>query len=74
MSEYTIFLIGGQFDMTKMKVLGRRERIELMEAPSDLSLSRTLGPESEPVMCNILTYRLVGDTPKGVLIYEIEDK
>ena len=65
-------LIGGYFDVTSLSVSSKLGVITMIE-PRSPRLPPAIGDtHGENFVYRDLNYRLVGETPKGVLIYEFE--
>lgn len=69
--SYEAIFIGGAFDMTKQKLTNKRERVFFYE-PAELRHEYMIKENQEMVPCKKLSYRLNGETRRGVLVYEIE--
>ena len=70
MNNYTAVFIGGEYDMMKRKLDRKIDRVDMPELPRALSFSQE--PPKMAQLCNVLSYILVGETPSGVLIYELK--
>lgn len=72
--NYIAVLIGGHFDLTKLRVDNKRVYIEMMEPPKETDWRNPYipGRDSLELTCKVLTYKLTHQTPKGVLVYEFE--
>ena len=68
---YNAYFIGGPFDLTKRILNKELHEVDFFEPLKDVSLLPSyLAPE--PLVCNVLRYRLISKTRSGCLIYELE--
>jgi len=72
MEQLQAIFLGGYFDMTKKMVSSKMDTVNFMEPPKDLKITNYDDTKGKTATCNILIYRLVSETPKGALIYEID--
>ena len=70
-NDYRAILVGGDFHLTSL-ILQHRVTSVSMYKPHDIR-SLYQREEQAPVACSELTYVLVADTPKGVLVYELQN-
>ena len=65
-------LIGGSFDLTKMTILHDMKYIR-MHKPIHLKTVAFYSDKTTSVNCEELVYRLICESPNGVLIYELDE-
>jgi len=77
MKHKRALLIGGDFHLTEMQInrpySNNRDRITMMK-PIRGFPELPIKQESEPVMCEMLIYKIVGEIPSGLLIYELDSE
>ncbi len=70
--KYPCILVGGFMDMTKMILINRQETLCFYEPDDSVDQIQISGSSVRDIdwICKQVSYRIVGETPNGVLIYE----